>query len=149
MSGALPPPLFVLCLSPGEIYLILKPLLPLSVSFRRSGNQPASHGCCLDSTGTTHPFSSITCCSVETDTKLYSEQASESSRFPVMNGHTQGSLFRPQTLVSNGFEVMTQAKRSSSLQRRCQRLLHFAKGLATQNKAGASCDKALRNLEEN
>lgn len=77
--------------------------------------------CCLDSTGNTHPFKSITCCSVETDTKLASAQVNKSSRLPVRNGHVQGFLFRPQNLVSNEFEVMTQAKRTSCLERRCQR----------------------------
>lgn len=62
---------------------------------------------------------------LETDSRLDSERASESSTFPLTNGHAQGSLLRPQNLVSNKFEMMTQAKRSPRLHRRCQRLLHF------------------------
>lgn len=44
---------------------------------------------------------------------------------------------------------MTQARSSS--QRRCQGLLQkpFARDFTAQDKAGASCDKGLRNLDEN
>lgn len=67
----------------------------------------------------------------------------------VRTRHAPGFLFRPQNLVSNQFAAMTQAKSSS--RRRCQRLLQqpFARDFTAQDKAGASCDKGLRNLEEN
>lgn len=75
---------------------------------------------------------------------------SESSRFQVLGpGTLQAFCSDLKTWYRMSFAAVTQARSSS--RRHCQGLLQqpFARDFTAQDKAGASCDKGLRNLDEN